>query len=191
MKPINMAKLEKYRTETAEPPQGGFTSSVPSKLSKNGKTKAGASTGGAAATLTASDMREEFLEYSVDVMRNMLARARGEAHNTMVDIKASEAVWNALVPIIHAAGDKVNLDHLATMTPQERADAILHAVAIGAMSPKAARELIGLMTDMAQMTGQIGSGADSKLIINLAPIELNNSTDNTLAGEYTSTMRKT
>lgn len=175
MKEVNMAKLEKYRTQTAEPALSNNTV-MPSRQFKNGKSKASAS-------LSASDMREEFLEHSVDVMRNMLAKARGESHNSMVDAKASEAVWNALVPIIHAAGDKVNLDHLATMTPQERADAILHAVAIGAMSPKAARELIGLMTDMATMTGQIASGADSKLIINLAPIELENAKDKTLAAD--------
>ena len=131
--------------------------------------------------ISAADIRAEFLHEGVHVVREVLKQARGQVYDMTIDQKLRDEVFQAMLPIINNAGDHVHLENLATQSPEERANSILHAVSTGVLSPKQGIELVEMMKKMAEMTGQIGTeGDNSKLIINLAPTQLDNMDDVTL-----------
>jgi len=127
-------------------------------------------TGGSVLTrgTSAADIRAEFLEEGAYIVREVLKQARGLDYDMTIDQTIRDNVFEAMLPLINSAGDKVDLGNLASLDATQRANRVLEAVATGVMSPKQATELVGMMKTLADLDGSLVQEADSgKLIINL------------------------
>ena len=129
--------------------------------------------------VTAESLKEEFLEGALDAVRDVLAQARGEDYNIHADVATRNEVFKSVLPILYQANVSLDLDNLAELDPEERANRILAAVAKGKMTSKAAMELVNVMKGLADLNGTMGGDNDtSRLVINLAHIP-----DSTLSGQ--------
>lgn len=131
-----------------------------------------------------ADARKFFLKEGMQVISDMCKIARKGIDSVgdggLVNHSDRKYVFEAMLPMLHAAKDVVKLDHLATMPPDERGDALFQAVVSGQISPQDAKNVLDLIQ---MISGDAGGDLSSQLVINL-----NNTPDTTLAGQVIEAM---
>ena len=125
---------------------------------------------------TAIELRKLFLKEGATIITEMCRIAKtGIPDNPNVKESDRRFMFESLLPMIHSAKDGVRIDKLGSMTPEERANAILEAVGVGDISPQDALNIVQVLT---ALNGDGGEDTSQQLVINIQ-----SSPDSTLVGQ--------